>query len=428
MKSVKIIIIVLLHLSGNIGNACSMYKITKNGKTFVGCNHDAWLTTPHIWFEIGSLNAPYGAAFTGARYDGKNGYAPQSGMNEYGLVFSRLASFHPKIENSEIESRIKITNPTFYLKDILHTCKTVEDVKKYIEKYDQSYFIEDVFIYIEKSGKYIVVEPYKIIQGNDASYVLSNFCPSITSKEDAKRLDRYKNGVDFLKKNYESNLEFCKKVSDTMHVCRDKIGDGTLLTSIWNNTNGTVNLYFYHKYDKTIQFNIKEELAKGNHIIKVDSLFPKNKEFEKLASYKTPQNNDSIRFFLLFSGLFFLLSSCYFFINYFKTKNINKYNFIKLFLAPFGFILFFYMFVLNTNINIFYFPAPYKDSNRLLISLTSYIPFVLLILILPLLAINYKIIYEKHWNKLATILLSLNNLLYLILIGFFMYWRFYFNF
>mgnify|MGYP003858948519 FL=1 len=428
MKIIKIFLLVLLHLSVNIGHACSMYKITKNGKTFIGCNHDAWLTTPHIWFESGSINSPYGAAFTGARYDGKNGYSPQSGMNEHGLVFSRLASFHPKIENSEIESRIKITNPTFYLKDILHTCKTVEDVKKYIEKYDQSYFIEDVFIYIEKSGKYIVVEPYKIIQGNDASYVLSNFCPSITSKEDAKRLDRYKNGVDFLKKNYESNLEFCKKVSDTMHVCRDKIGDGTLLTSIWNNTNGTVNLYFYHKYDKTIQFNIKEELAKGNHIIKVDSLFPKNKEFEKLASYKTPQNNDSIRFFLLFSGLFFLLSSCYFFINYFKTKNINKYNFIKLLLVPFGFILFFYMFVLNTNINIFYFSAPYKDPSSSIISLSSYIPFVLLALLLPLLAVNYKIIYEKHWGKLASITLSLNNLLYLILIGFFVYWRFYFNF
>ena len=428
MKSIKIVFGILFILSVHIGNACSMYKITKNGKTFVGCNHDAWFTTPHVWFEIGSLNAPYGAAFTGARYDGKNGYAPQSGMNEYGLVFSRLASYHPKIENSEIESRIKITNPTFYLKDILHTCKTVEDVKKYIEKYDQSYFIEDVLIYIEKSGKYIVVEPYKIIEGNDASYVLSNFCPSITSKEDANKLERYQNGVLFLNNKLETDLEFCRKLSDTMHVCREKIGDGTLLTSIWDNTNGTVNLYFYHKYNKTIQFNIKEELAKGNHIIKVDSLFPKNTEFEKLASYKTPQNNDTLLLFLVFCGLFFGMSSIYFLVNYVKTRKTDTFNSIKLLIIPFGIILFYYMFVLSTNINIFYFDSPYKSYSSTLVSMTSYIPYVLLAIIIPLIRFNLKLFKEKLWNTLALIILSLNSLLYLILIGFFVYWRFYFNF
>lgn len=428
MKSIKIIFTVIFLLSINIGNTCSMYKVTKNGKTMVGCNHDAWFTTPHIWFEIGSLNSPYGAAFTGARYDGKNGYAPQSGMNEYGLVFSRLSSYHPKIKNSVIESRLKITNPTFYLKDILHNCKTVAEVKAYIEKYDQSFFIEDVFIYIEKSGNYIIVEPYKIIEGNNPTYVLSNFCPSITSEEDAKKQVRYKKGVDFLKEKYEANIEFCKNVSDSMHVCREKIGDGTLLTSIWDNTNGTVNLYFYHKYDKTIQFNIKEELAKGNHILKIDSLFPKNTEFEKLASYQIPQNNDTLRLFLVFCGLFFFMSSFYFFMNYIKNRKTENFNSIKLLLIPLGLILFYYMYVLSTNMNIFYFASPYKSSFSTLVSLTSYLPYVLLVLIIPLIKFNLKLIKEKLWNSFALIILSLNSLLYLILIGFFVYWRFYFNF
>lgn len=428
MKSIKIIFALLFLLSINIANPCSMYKVTKNGKTMVGCNHDAWFTTPHIWFEIGSLNSPYGAAFTGARYDGKNGYAPQSGMNEYGLVFSRLSSYHPKIKNSVIESRLKITNPTFYLKDILHNCKTVAEVKAYIEKYDQSFFIEDVFIYIEKSGNYIIVEPYKIIEGNNPTYVLSNFCPSITSEEDAKKQVRYKKGVDFLKEKYESNIEFCKNVSDSMHVCREKIGDGTLLTSIWDNTNGTVNLYFYHKYDKTIQFNIKDELAKGNHILKVDSLFPKNDEFEKLATYQIPQNNDTLRLFLLFCGLFFVMSSVYFSLNYIKNRKTDKFNSIKLLLIPFGLILFYYMYVLNTTVNIFYFASPYKSPFSLLASSTSYLPYVLLVLIIPLIKFNLKLVKEKLWNNFALIILSLNSSLYLILIGFFVYWRFYFHF
>jgi hypothetical protein len=428
MKSIKIVFTLLLLLSINIANPCSMYKVTKNGKTMVGCNEDAWRTTPYIWFEIGNNKALFGAAFTGSRFDGTNGYAPQSGMNEHGLVFSRLASYHPESENSNFKNQLKITNPTQYLKDILHTCKTVEDVKKYIEKYDYSYFIEDVFIYVDKSGKYIVVEPYKIITGNDASYVLSNFCPSITSKEDASKLERYQNGVLFLNNKLETNLEFCRKLSDTMHVCREKIGDGTLLTSIWDNNNGTVNLYFYHKYNKTIQFNIKEELAKGNHIIKVDSLFPKNTEFKKLASYQIPHNNDTLRLFLVFCGLFFGMSSIYFFVNYIKNRKTNKFNSIKLLLIPFGIILFYYMYVLSTNMNIFYFASPYKSSLSTLISLTSYLPYVLLVLIIPLIKFNLKLVKEKLWNTFALITLSLNSMLYLILIGFFVYWRFYFNF
>jgi hypothetical protein len=58
-----------------------MYKVTKYGKTVVGCNEDAWRTSPRIWFETAGSNTKYGAAFTGSRFDGSNGFAPQSGMN-----------------------------------------------------------------------------------------------------------------------------------------------------------------------------------------------------------------------------------------------------------------------------------------------------------------------------------------------------------
>ena len=174
--------------------ACSGYKITIGNRTFFGSNHDAWFTTPHIWFENATIDK-YGAAFTGARFDGENGYAPQSGMNEMGLAFERLVSYHPK--QRSFANRKTISNPTKYLKDILHTCKTVEEVQEYISKYDHSYFIEDVFIYVDKSGKYLIVEPYTLTIGNEPTYVISNFCPSITPEQNANKLDRYRNGVRY---------------------------------------------------------------------------------------------------------------------------------------------------------------------------------------------------------------------------------------
>jgi hypothetical protein len=226
--------------------ACSGYKLTIGDKTILGANEDAWRVTPHIWFEKAKGKDQFGAAFTGSRYDGKNGYAPQSGMNEMGLAFERLASFHPIQES--FAHRKKISNPTRYLKDILHTCKSIEEVKAFISQYDHSYFIEDVFLYVDRTGKYLVVEPYTLKTGNDPSYVISNFCPSITSQDNANKLDRYRNGAAYIKDGFNTSLTFCRALSDTMHVCRNKIGDGTLLSSIWDLKNGIINHFHAQRH------------------------------------------------------------------------------------------------------------------------------------------------------------------------------------
>lgn len=402
--------------------ACSGYKITIGNRTFFGSNHDAWFTTPQIWFENAS-SGKYGAAFTGARFDGENGYAPQSGMNEMGLVFERLVAYHPAQEN--FTNRKTISNPTKYLKDILHTCKSVEEVKEFISKYDHSYFIEDVFIYVDKSGKYLIVEPYTLTIGHEQTYVIANFCPSITPEQNANKLDRYRNGVAFLKNGIDTTLAFCTALSDTMHVCRKKIGDGTLISSIWDLNNGTVNLFFYHDYKTNVQFNLSEELKKGDHIIAIETIFPQNPEFEKLRNFKTPKDSILTGLFIVASAGFFLFTSIFFLIQYFRRKESKKYSYIQLLLCPIGLILFYYMYVLSGSVNVFYFPAPYKDPTNVFVSLTSYIPFLLLLLILPFSVVNYRLLKGNSWSFLAKGLFTLNNLIYIILIGLFAYWRFY---
>ena len=405
------------------GHACSGYKITVGDKTFLGSNEDAWRTTPHIWFEEAKLIGTYGAAFTGSRYDGENGYAPQSGMNEMGLAFERLASYHTQEE--AFENREKITNPTNYLKDILHSCASVEEVKAYISRFDHSYFIEDVFIYVDKSGTYLIVEPYTLTIGNELSYVISNFCPSITSAETATKLDRYRNGVEFLNNGIDTTLAFCTDLSDAMHVYRKKIGDGTLLSSVWDLRDGTVNLFFYHNYDTTIQFNLRDELKKGNHSIAIEKLFPPNPEFEQLSYFQTTKNNNWIAVFILGSAAIFLFSSIFFLVQYFRAKKIQNYALLKLMLFPFGLILFYYMYVLSSNVGVFYFPAPYQSPANALVSLASYIPLLLLVLILPLLILNYRIFKEHCWSRFASVLFTINNLIYLGLIGLFQHWKFF---
>ncbi len=405
------------------GHSCSMYKVTSYGKTIVGCNEDAWRTTPRVWFETAKIPGNFGAVFTGSRFDGGNGFAPQSGMNEVGLSFSRLASFMPEDKSYNKRGKKSIANPTILLKTIMHNCRTVEEVKAYIEKYDYSFFIEDIFIYVDETGKYLVVEPYKATIGHEASYVLSNFCPSITTIKKRRNLDRYRNGVDFLKIKKDTTLSFYTAMSDTMHVCREKIGDGTLLTSIWDLGNKTFTLYFYHDYSHLVKFNLKSELKKGDHIIKIQTLFPTNEEFIKLQNYQTPKNSITVMFFILFAGLLFVFSSFFFLINFLVTRKKNRYGYIKLIFVPFGLIMFYYIFLLATNIYIFYFPAPFSDQNSIINSLASYIPILVSLLILPMLYFCVKIFKEKAWGRFATWLFILNIIIYTILLVLFVYWQ-----
>lgn len=405
--------------------ACSMYKITSDDKTIVGTNFDAWYLTPTIWFENKSTENLFGAVFSGGRIDGVYGIAPQSGMNEAGLSFSRLAAPAPQHDQSDLVNKRKIEHPTLYLKRILHQCRNVEEVQQFINEYDHSFFIEDVFIYIEKSGKYIVVEPYTMTIGNDTNYVLSNFCPSVTSTAYAHKLKRYHNGVEFLKDKSDTSLRFATALSDTMHVCRKKIGDGTLLSSVWNLKEGVVSIYFYHDYEHMVQFNLQDELNKGDHQYAIVSLFPTNKEFEALKHYQLPQNNLFIRLSFLYCSAIFFLSICYFGISYFKQGKKQAYRSVRLTLILVGMVLIYYLVVLSMHNIILFSPAPYKDYKFSLLDIASYIPIVTLPVFIYLIYVNWNILRHTYWNLVSMILLSMNSIAYIILIGLFAYWQLY---
>jgi len=413
------LLILFLHITSFTANACSTYKVTVDGITRYGMNYDTWFVNPRIWFETKG----YGAAFTGANYQGGNDLTPQAGMNEFGLSFGTLAT--PTPENGKSPALKKeITSRSEYLKSILHSCKNVDEVKSFIEQYDHSRFSNDVFIYTEPSGKYLIVEPYELITGNQNKYVLANFCPSTISDFSSIKQQRYINGSAFLKSKIDTSLEFCKALSDTMHVCRNKIGDGTLLTSIWDLNNGNVHLYFYHDYSRQVQFNIKEELAKGDHFYEIASLFPFNAEYQKLIDFKTPMNSDIIYWLLLACLWLFAFSFLYFLIGYFRNRK-TKYAGYKLLLALLGFCLVYYMVKLETEMGIFYFPAPYKGYKFGLLDLASYLPFLIALLFIPVLIINRRVLKESTWKNTSKFLFTANSIAYFLLIVMFSYWGFY---
>lgn len=411
-----------LLLFSNAALACSMYKVTMDSKTIVGTNEDAWRTTSRIWFETKGP-VPYKACFTGSRLVGSNRITPQSGMNEVGLVFSRLAAFTEKRENFNGRGLLPVNDEAALLTEALRTCKTVQEVHDYMLQFDRSFFLEDVFIYIEQSGKYLIVEPYSMSFGDDASYVLSNFCPSITSREEANKLERYRKGAELLSNKMDTSLAYCTEVSKAMHVCRENLGDGTLLTGIWNTKDLAVTLYFYHDYSIPKSFDLKKEFAKGDHQIDVASIFPQNLEFERFKSYTTPFNTPWLRVSLAITSAFLFLSSLFLLVVFLrKRKRTKEARTIALF-ALVGPFMAFWTFVMVITINLYYFTAPYVAPSDPIITAAAYLPVVLLVLLLPLALMNLRLLKTPEISLFSRAIITAHSGIYILLVTGFFYWH-----
>jgi hypothetical protein len=404
----KIRLIVLFILIGYFQvQACSMYKITLYGKTFVGNNEDYWNPNTRVWFEKGNANG-YGSVFVGL-----DNLFPQGGMNEKGLMFDGFS-----VNQRAIKRKVnKLTFYTDITKDVMRKCQNVDEVYNILLKYDLSPMNGSMLLFIDKIGNYLIIEADTMIKGRDDKYLLSNFCPSKTPVLDSVKIPFYQNGRKMLEAGVDTSLSYLTSLSDTLHQNWKNLG-GTLYTTIYDLNAGVVYLYLFHDYKHQVKLNLKEELEKGDRILEISSLFPPNKNYEKLRNYKTPYNSSAVLCFLVFCGGLFLFSSVFFLFSFFRGRKMvsdayNKSSKVKLILFIVDLVLVYFVFVLLQNELIYYFPLHFK---------AIYIPFLILILIVPLFKWNLKFHKEHTWPNFLNGLFALNNISYAGLIILFSYW------
>ena len=402
--------------------ACSMCKVTINGRTYLGNNEDSWRIGSRVWFE----NKTFGNF--GAVYVGYGDNFPQGGMNEARLAFDGL-TIYPKSLNLD-PSKTTETNSNKFIREIMQNCTTVEDVRNYAIKFNRP-FNGGVVLFADKFGKYLVMEPDTMTIGNDAKYIIANFCPTTTSDKQKLNFERYKRGNDFLLNHTnDTSSNYCLALVDTMHESRNKIDDGTMYSFIADLEEGNFSLYFYHDFKHNREFNLKTELAKGNHSFEMLDIFPPNADYKKLVDFKTPQNNVALRLFLIFCEVLFSFSSLFFLVTFLRNRKslpqVNSVNpKIKILLFVVSAILLYYVNVLSNNQAIFYFPSPYHDWRFSMLNIAAYIPFLMLILIVPLIVQNIKVLKTTAWTTFFKYLFTLNSLTYLALIFLFTYWKLY---
>ena len=267
MKNRFIIVLVITFLLNPItGSACSMYKITKNGRTFVGNNEDFLSPNNQFWFEVA------GDKEFGVMYMGRLNNFAQGAINEAGLVFDGFAEPELPITNTEGKTKISIGKG---IKNIMQSMATVEEVKSYLETINLSSLSSSMVVFVDKSGTYLIVEGDLLITGEESEKSFSNFYYSqIQSVEDVT-LPWFQVGQEFLNTTKgKANLDYC---SNVMKSLKQESSDlfSTQFSTVYDLTSLKIRVYLYQDFTEYIELDLMKELKKGNHKTMMVDLFPK---------------------------------------------------------------------------------------------------------------------------------------------------------
>lgn len=201
MKMIIISLALALLMVPSINTACTLYKTTKNGKTIVGNNEDYLSPNSQFWLEKG-INGNYGVMYMGLL----NNFA-QGAINEAGLVFDGFYEPYLAVNNTQGKVDIPIADA---IKKIMRTMHNVKDVKTYLNTINLSRLTNSQIVFVDKSGKYLIVEGYALILGEENEKSFSNFYYSQIKSLDEVKIDFFNRGQKFLNHTQtKPNFDYC---------------------------------------------------------------------------------------------------------------------------------------------------------------------------------------------------------------------------
>jgi hypothetical protein len=264
--------------------ACTAFKTSHNGRTFIGCNEDSWSINANVRFEQGR-DGGYGTLYF-ANYNGHptRAMADQLGMNEAGLVFDVLIVDHGPVKRRAGMPAVETSDA---IRHIMRTCATVQDVEAYLRTVNTGPAVGQLF-FADAQGAYLVLEPDTLFTGNDPWFALGNWRMSTCSDPSTIPIARLQAGRQVLMSGGGTSWEGAENVLSTMTACRSKMGEGTLYSVLFDPAEKKAHLYFYHDFSERVTFDVKEELAKGDRTVDMASLFGPRPEYLRLKRYLTP--------------------------------------------------------------------------------------------------------------------------------------------
>ena len=264
-RSIGLILTFIGLFTSHYGMSCSVFKITENGKTIVGNNEDYYNPSTKIWFSPKNKLQKYGVAYLG--FD--NGFS-QGALNSEGLVFDGFAM--PYLAVNDTAGKLTIPN-TEYLPYIMSNFSNVREVREYFKTINLHHLTTSMYLFVDKTGEYLIVEGDSLIIGNEAVFALSNFYPSQTASQNDVKIPFFIKGKNYINNNtLKADFQTCSNVMSTLQQ------GFTQYSSLYNLSSGEIKIHHFHNYDDEVNFTLSNELVKSEHEYIIPELFSKESE------------------------------------------------------------------------------------------------------------------------------------------------------
>ena len=272
----KNIIPIFILLIGHtvFSNACSMHKITRDGKTIVGNNEDWISPNSQFWFDPGDQEN-YGVMYMGLL----DNFA-QGAINEAGLVFDGFGNPYLEVKNTAG----KINKPiSEVVKHVMQKMDEVRAVKEYFSTINLSSMAGSMLVFVDQSGDYLIVEGDELIIGNESEKTFSNFYYSQIDSIEEVTLANVQNGLQFLKTSKsEVSFDYCGSVMHSL----SNVDNLTQYSTLYDLDQLTIKVYLYNDFTQAVELDLKNEIKKGERNVMIADLFPKDsKGYLHFAKY-----------------------------------------------------------------------------------------------------------------------------------------------
>ena len=255
--------------------ACTAFcAVAADGHVLVGNNEDWFNPRTRLHF-IPAKPGAFGRMYTG--FD--DGW-PQGGMNDRGLWFDGFAVPPMKAADSaELPS---------YSGEIVDAamsqCATVEEVVQLFSRYNRSYLTEGVLMFADASGDAVSIEVNAIVRKKGAHFVQTNFHQSRGLRGGG--LERYQTASSMLERaGADISVDLFRRILAATH----QEGAGpTQYSNVYDLTSRTMTLYYFHDFDRAVTFRLDDELKKGDRVLDIPSLFPRNAAAVAFAASRPP--------------------------------------------------------------------------------------------------------------------------------------------
>jgi uncharacterized protein (TIGR03435 family) len=243
---------------------------TKDGHVLVGNNEDYSNPRTKIWF-IPAENGAYGRMYVGF-----DDMWPQGGMNERGLWFDGFSA--PPVRASS--SADLPSYPGNIVDAALSRCATVDCVVQLFTGYNRALLTQAILRFADATGDAVSIEANAIVRKKGRHFVQTNFHQSRGG--DGWGEQRFKTATQMLAEAGDAiSSDLFRRILAATH---QEGGGPTLYSNVYDLQSRTMQLYYFHDFERAVTFDLAEELKKGRHVLDIPSLFPRNASAEAFAS------------------------------------------------------------------------------------------------------------------------------------------------